>query len=137
MLNFCGIVVAILKMETGRNFSGVCVCVCFFFWTSSCVLCSQCCQCLCIVYSRLPLLFSLDCLFSITPSVFSGLSILDCPFGFLWIVYSRLPLRFSLDCLFSIAPSVFSNVYFNNLQAIYSDLKEEANYLVKHPVMGR
>jgi hypothetical protein len=43
--------------------------------------------------------------------VFSELSILDCPFGFLWIVHSWLSLRFSLNCQFLIAPSVFSNVY--------------------------
>ena len=84
---------------------------------------------------------SLDCLFSIASSVFSNvyLSCVLCSqcCQCLWIVYSRLSLRFSVDCLFSIAPSVFSNVYFNNFQAIYSDLKEEANYLIKHPVMGR
>jgi hypothetical protein len=32
--------------------------------------------------------FSLDCPFLIVPSVFSGLSILDCPLCFLWIVHS-------------------------------------------------
>jgi hypothetical protein len=41
----------------------------------------------------------------------SGLSILACPFGFLWIVHSCLPLWFSLDCPFLLAPLVFSNVY--------------------------
>ena len=68
-------------------------------------------------------------------SSFSGLSILDCPFGFLWIVHSWLSLQFSLtficpvscvsnvasffelsilDCPFGflwIVPSVFSDVY--------------------------
>ena len=39
---------------------------------------------------------------------FSGLSILYCPFSFLWIVHSLLPLQFSLDCPFFIATSVFS-----------------------------
>jgi len=34
-----------------------------------------------LVYSMLPI--SLVCPFLIIPSVFSGLSILDCPFGFL------------------------------------------------------
>jgi hypothetical protein len=58
--------------------------------SSSCVLCAQCCQCLWIVYSWLPLHVA---------SV-SGLSILDCPFV--------LPV--SLDCPFFIAPSVFFNV---------------------------
>ena len=84
---------------------------------------------------------SLDCPFLIAPSVFSnvylfclpsswvlciqccqyrGLSILDCPFGFLYrlfvlftfvlgLVYPMLPV--SLDCPSLIAPSVFSNVY--------------------------
>jgi hypothetical protein len=44
----------------------------------------------------LPLWFSLDCPFFIAPLVFSGLSILNCTFGFLWIVHSSLPLWFSL-----------------------------------------
>jgi hypothetical protein len=133
--------------------------------SSSCVLCAQWCQCLWIVHSWLHLRFSLtfifilpvlqvslDCPFLIAPSVFSnvyfhpvgvtsvsGLSILDCTFGFLyrlfsscrcykclWIVHSWLHLRFSLtfifilpvlqvslDGPFLIAPSVFSNVYFH------------------------
>jgi hypothetical protein len=38
--------------------------------------------------SRENLLFSLDCPFLIASSVFSVLSILDCPFCFLWIVHS-------------------------------------------------
>ena len=42
---------------------------------------------------------------------FSGLSILYCPFSFLWIVHSLLPLQFSLDCPFFIAPSVFSGLF--------------------------
>jgi hypothetical protein len=63
----------------------------------------------------------------IVPSAFSGLSILDCPFGFLWIVHSWLPLLFSLDCPFLIAPSVFTTVYFNNIPCILwrSDLLVE------------
>ena len=32
MLNFCGIVVAILKMETGRNYSEASVHIIFFWW---------------------------------------------------------------------------------------------------------
>ena len=96
------------------------------------VLCGQCCQCLWIVHCWLPLRFSLrlvwsmlpvslDCPMLIAPSVFSsscvanvasvsGLSIVDCPFGFLFvlcgqcwqclcIVYCWLPLRFSLTCI--------------------------------------
>ena len=81
------------------------------------------------MYPVLPL--SLDCLFlfslrfsltlmcpvSCIPSViiFSGLSIPDWSFGFLWrlfvlcLVYSVLPL--SLDCPFLIGPSVFSDAY--------------------------
>ena len=47
--------------------------------------------------------------------VFSGLSILHCPFSFLWIVHSSLALQFSLDCPFFIAPSVFSNVVYTML----------------------
>ena len=62
---------------------------------------------LCLVYPMLPV---------------SGLSILDCPLGFLkrlfvlCLVYPMLPV--SLDCLFLIAPWVFSNVY---LYVLYSD----------------
>ena len=99
-------------------------CVLLFF-----VLCVQCCQCLWIVHCWLPLQYSLrlvwpllpvslDCPLLIAPSVFSsscvvnvasvsGLSIVDCPFCFLfvlcgqccqclWIVHCWLPLRFSL-----------------------------------------
>ena len=58
----------------------------------SCVLCTQCCQCLRIVYYWLHLRFSLT---------------------FIWfamcIVYPMLPV--SQDCLLLITPSVFSNVY--------------------------
>jgi hypothetical protein len=74
------------------------------------VSCSQCFLNLWIVHSWLPLQFSLDCPFLIAPSVFSGLSILDCPFSFPWIVHSWLPLQFSLDCPFLIVPSVFSGL---------------------------
>jgi hypothetical protein len=35
----------------------------------------------------------------IVPSVFSGLSFLDCPLCFLWIVHSWLPPLFSLNSL--------------------------------------
>ena len=54
-------------------------------------------------------------LVSCVPNVasFSGFSILDCPFCFLWIFHSWLPLLFSLDCPFLIGSSVFSIVYFN------------------------
>ena len=55
---------------------------------------------LCLVYPMLP--FSLDCPFLITPPVFSGLSILDYPSGFLWIVHSWLPLRFSLTFIYNL-----------------------------------
>ena len=82
----------------------------------SCVLCDQCCVCLWIVYSWIPLQFSLtlicpvscvtnvvlflDCLFLITPSVFSNVYLScvlcdQCCVCF-WIVYSWLPHRFSL-----------------------------------------
>jgi hypothetical protein len=44
--------------------------------------------------------YSLDCPFLIAPSVFSGLSILDCTFSILWIVHSWLNLQYSLDCPF-------------------------------------
>ena len=73
----------------------------------SCVLCAQCCQCLWIVHSWLPLQFFLTfiCPVSYVPNVasVSGLSIFYFPFGFF------LPV--SLDCPFLTAPSVFSNVY--------------------------
>ena len=85
----------------------------------SCVLCTLCCQFLWIVYFWLPLWYSLTfiCPVSCVPYVtsFSGLYILDCPFGILWrlfvlcLVYSMLPV--SLDCPFCIAPLVFSEVY--------------------------
>jgi len=71
------------------------------------------CQFLQIVHYWLPLRFSRDCPLLIAPSVFSRLSIIDCPFGFLGIVHYWLPLRCSRDCPLLIAPSVFSNVYFN------------------------
>ena len=50
------------------------------------------------------------CLTSSCVASFSGLSILDCPFCFLWIVHSWLSLLLSLDCPFLIAPSVFSGL---------------------------
>jgi hypothetical protein len=67
--------------------------LCFLFClSSSCVLCPQCFQFLWNVHSWLPLRFSLTficfvCLRSVScvPNVasFSGMFILDCPFGFL------------------------------------------------------
>jgi hypothetical protein len=97
------------------------------------VLCTICCQFLCIVHVWLPLRLvypmlpvSLDCPCLIAPSScvpyvtsFSGLSMFDCPFvlctlccQFLWIVHVWLPLRLvysllpvSLDCPCLIAPS--------------------------------
>jgi hypothetical protein len=85
----------------------------------SCVLCTLCCQILCIVYFWLPLWYSLTfiCPVSWVPyaTSFSGLYIFDCPFGILWrlfvlcLMYPMLPV--SLDCLFLIAPLVFSDVY--------------------------
>ena len=108
-----------------------------------CVLCTQCCQCLRIVYYWLHLRFSLTficpvyCVHNVAS--FSGLSIVVTPSVFsnvylpcvlctqccqcLRIVYYWLHLRFSLtficptqccqclDCLLLITPSVFSNVY--------------------------
>ena len=93
---------------------------------------------LCLVYPVLPV--SLDCPFLIAPSVFSnvyfrpvscvpgvtsvsGLSILDCPFGF-FLTYIFVPcllypvLPVSLDCPFLIAPSIFSNVYFRPVSCV-------------------
>jgi hypothetical protein len=100
-----------------------------FYLPSSWVLCTQCCQYLWIVHSWLPLRFSLTfiCFVYLRPgscvsnvASIAGLSILDCPFGFLYrlfvlftfvlgLVYPMLPV--SLDCPSLIAPSVFSNVY--------------------------
>ena len=84
-----------------------------------CVLCTQCCQCLRIVYYWLHLRFSLTfiCPVYCVPNVasVSGLSIIDYTFGVLYrlfalcIVYPMLPV--SQDCLLLITPSVFSNVY--------------------------
>ena len=65
-----------------------------------------------LVYSML--LVSLDCLFLISPSVFSNVYLsvsLDCLFLIAPSVFSNLYLSVSLDCLFLIAPSVFSNLY--------------------------
>jgi hypothetical protein len=59
-----------------------------------------------------PLRFSLDCPFLCAPTVFSGLSVLLCPCGFLWVVLSCVPLRFSLDCPSSCVPAVFSGLSF-------------------------
>ena len=64
-----------------------------------------CCHCLWIVHSWLPLQFSLTFIYV---SIVSGLSILDCPYSFLWRLF-MLPL--SLDCPFLIAPTVSSHVY--------------------------
>jgi hypothetical protein len=95
--------------------------------TMSCVLCTQCCQCLWIVHSWLLLRFPLTFIYYLlcpapwVPNVtrISRLSILDCSFGFLLrlftayyvlcLVYPMLSV--SLDCPFLITPSVFSNVY--------------------------
>ena len=84
-----------------------------------CVLCTQCCQCLRIVYYWLHLRFSLIfiCPVYCVPNVasVSWLSIIDYTFGFLYrlfvlcLVYPMLPV--SQDCLLLITPSVFSNVY--------------------------
>jgi hypothetical protein len=83
------------------------------------VLCTQCWQCLWIVHSWLPPRLSLtstwpvSCVINVDSAY--GLSIIDCPFGFLerlfvlCLAYSMLPV--SLHCPFLIAPSVFSNVY--------------------------
>ena len=79
-----------------------------FCLSSSCILCTQCCQFLWIVHSSLPLSFV--CLRSVScvPNVssFSGLSILHCPsylFVFVMcLVYPMFPV--SLDCPFFIAP---------------------------------
>jgi hypothetical protein len=64
----------------------------------SCVLCAQCCQCLCIVYSWLPLRFSLT--FICPVSNVASVS----------IVHSWLPLLFSLTfiCAVSCVPNVAS-----------------------------
>jgi hypothetical protein len=111
-----------------------------FCLSSSCVLCTQYCQCLWIVHSWLHLRFSLTfiCFVCLRPVSFvhniasvSGLSILNCPFGFLynvylfclssscvlctqccqclWIVHSWLHLRFSLTfiCFVCLRPVSF------------------------------
>jgi hypothetical protein len=114
-------------------------CVVFLFClSSSCVLCTLCCQFLWIVYIWLPLWYSLTfiCPVSCVPYVvsFSGLSIFDCPLVFpnvylscvlytlccqvLGIVYFWLPLWYSLTfiCLVSCAPYVAS---FSGLSIFY------------------
>jgi hypothetical protein len=63
--------------------------------SSSCILCTQCCQCLLIVRSWLLRRFSLTFNYYLQ--------------YVLCLVYPMFPV--SLDCLFFIAPSVFSNVY--------------------------
>ena len=94
-----------------------------------------------IVYSWLPLWFSLDCLFLISPLIFSELSILDCPFDFVWIVYSWFPRWVSLDCLFLIAPLVFSGLsililplWFSLTFIFYYNKCEHRNVLSKRQV---
>jgi hypothetical protein len=76
-----------------------------FCLSSLCVLCTQCCQ------------FYLDCWFVIAPSVFSGLSIRDCPFSFLWIVHSWLSLQFSLTFIYITddSESSYSVIFFSLL----------------------
>ena len=64
-----------------------------------------CCHCLLIVHSWLPLQFSLTFIYV---SIVSRLTILDCPYSFLWRLF-LLPL--SLDCPFLIAPTVSSHDY--------------------------
>ena len=63
------------------------VCCVSFCLSSSCVLCVQCCQCLWIVYVELLLRFSVTfiCPVSCVSNVasVSGLSMLNCSFGFL------------------------------------------------------
>jgi hypothetical protein len=56
------------------------------------------------------------------PTVFSGLSFLVCPYGFLWIVHPFVPLRFSLDCPPLWAPAVFSGLSFFCAPAVFSGL---------------
>ena len=85
----------------------------------SCVLCTQCWQCLWIVHSWLSPRFSLTfiCPLSCVLNVdsFSGFSILDGPLGFhlrLFVLcLAYLMLTVPLDCPFLIIPSVFFNVY--------------------------
>jgi hypothetical protein len=98
-----------------------------FYLSLSCVLCTQCCQCLwivhswwplvlfvfvlCLVYLRLPV--SLDCLFLMTPCFIclcpvscvsnvdsvSGLYILDCPFSFPQHLYIHVQWNLSISNL--------------------------------------
>jgi hypothetical protein len=76
--------------------------------SSSCVLCTKCCQFLWIVHSWFPLSFVCLRPVSCEPNVasFSGLSILDCPsvlsVFILCFVYPMLPV--SLNWPFVIAP---------------------------------
>jgi hypothetical protein len=81
----------------------------FLIAPSSCVLCTQCCQCFWIIYSWL-LLRPVSCVSNVA-SV-SGLSILDCSFV-LCLVYPLLPVF--LDYLLLIVPSVSSNVPYCNI----------------------
>ena len=72
----------LVSVPNVASVSGLSILDCpLFCLSSSCVLCAQCCQCLWIVYSWLPLV--LVCLrpVSCVPNVasVSGLSILDCP----------------------------------------------------------
>ena len=85
----------------------------------SCVLCTQCWQYLWIIHSWSPSWFSLTSTWPVSCEInvatAYGLSIFDCPFGFLkrlfvlCLAYSMLPV--SLHCPFLIATSVFSIVY--------------------------
>jgi hypothetical protein len=96
--------------------------LCFLFCLSSfCVLCPMLPVSLDCSFSIAPSIFSdvylpvsLDCSFSIAPSIFSDVYLPvspDCSFCIAPSIFSDVYLPVSLDCLFSISPSIFSDVY--------------------------
>ena len=85
----------------GNRFSFL-SCVVLLCLSLSCILCTQCYQCFWVVYSWLPLRFSLTFIYYLL--------------YVLYLVYPTLPVF--LDCPFLIAPSVFSNAYF--LPTVYT-----------------
>jgi hypothetical protein len=104
------------------------------------VLCTQCCQCLCITHSWLPCRLSLTFIYLVYPALpvsldypflvalslvsnvylscvpsvasVSGLPILGCPVGCLWITHSWLPCRLSLTFIYLVYPVLPVSLYY-------------------------
>ena len=88
------------------------LCCVFFYLSSSCVLRTQCCQCLWVVHSVFPRWYCVPNVASV-----SGLYIMYCPVG---LVYPMLPV--SLGCTFCISPSVLCTQCCRCLWVVHSAL---------------